>query len=194
MLKSVWKWNLAYVFSLDFWLSIRNICFVRNDVFFRHSLICVYALWTINMVSLFVRVIIYCLFPSFYWWIDSWESLSGPCAPKPCLTSSIPKHVRRVSMRMILFYLLSHALWAHPYYREYLRTGPTVWVPEHAPQITCCSLPCGVTLGMLTAVPLFSKWSMLFITGLSATRRKIIVCGSPILHMQCYALVCSALT
>lgn len=60
----------------------------------------------------------------FFLCLDSWESLSGPFAPKLYPTSSIPKHVRRVSMRITLLYLFSHGVCEHMY-----RQG----VPEDRP-------------------------------------------------------------
>lgn len=133
----------------------------------------------------------------FLWCLDSWESPSGPCAPKPCHTSNIPKHVRRVSMRIILFYLSCCGL------RGYVSSG----VPEdrasflsasacpmnHMPSFTLWRDPgCVAKLwSLLTAVPLFSKWGMLLITGLSAASGKMIVYDSP--HFP-HAILCVSAT
>lgn len=60
----------------------------------------------------------------FFWRLHSWESPSGPCAPKLCLTSSIPKCVRRVSRTITSIPLFPPGLWGEGMFQEYLRTGP----------------------------------------------------------------------
>lgn len=73
------------------------------------------------------------------------------------------------------------------FYPEYLRTGPLVLLPQHAPWITYRPLPYGATLGvwpnygpLYWQLCLFSKGGMLFITDLSAAW------GNDCLWLSCF--------
>lgn len=106
----------------------------------------------------------------------SWESPSGPCAPKLCPTSSIPKRVKRVSTTVFAAFCRRvrgrvRSTWGQA------RRRPV----NHMPSSNLWLGPSYVTklwLRWLTAASGFSKWGMLFITGLSAAREKMIVCDS----------------
>lgn len=120
-------------------------------------------------------------FFSFLSYLDSWESPSGPCAPKLCLTSSIPKHARRVSMR-IRFFVFMWLIWVYvsPRVPEDRARGlsASAYPMNHMPFFTLWRDPgyaAKLWSSLLTAAPLLSKWGMLLITGLSAAWGKMIV-------------------
>lgn len=109
----------------------------------------------------------------FLWCLDSWESPSGPCAPKQCLTSSIPRCVRKVSMRNKLLYMFSRSLRSARVPERRANGASASGRPmRRAPFSTFWVR--GQTYGSspLTAVSPCSQWGTLFITGLSAALGK----------------------
>lgn len=144
--------------------------YFRLFFFFKLSLLSIFiAQPSVSCWHIICIISIFCFF-------FSWESPSGPCAPKLCLTSSIPKRVRRVSTTRTSVSPFSvrgrvRSTWGQA------RRRPV----NHMPSSNLWRSPSYVTklwLRSLTAASGFSKWGMLFITGLSAAREKMIVCDS----------------